>query len=462
MPQDVGMRRLLLILFAVGWVIALATAGASAQTGTGERFGTADLSTVHSLRFGDHGTMWRVVIDLSQPVRFQASVLSDPYRVVIDLPPVDWRARQSGHFQAQGLLDGYQYLAGGAAGGGRLTVNLRGPARIKEMQALEPRGGAGHRLVVDLEPIAAGAFRSTGTLPQASRSELAPAPAPKPVEQAATPTVQPLASPTSSHRIPEPRAPEPATEARAAPIPPLLPPGRRDPGRPVIVIDPGHGGADPGTLGAQGTLEKSITLLFSRELKRQIEATGRYSVFLTRSGDTFQRLRDRVEFARRSKADLFISVHADSLQDSSVRGASVYTLSDQASDAEAGALAAKENKADVIAGVDLTNENPVVASILIDLAQRETMNLSATFARHLVEEMAEPARILRKTHRFAGFAVLKAPDVPSVLLELGYLSNPDEERLLLQHAYRQRLADAVTRAINRWFTQASGNRNLSR
>jgi N-acetylmuramoyl-L-alanine amidase len=230
----------------------------------------------------------------------------------------------------------------------------------------------------------------------------------------------------------------------------------------VIVIDPGHGGADPGTVGLQGTLEKTITLLFSRELKNKLEATGRYSVVLTRSGDTFQRLRDRVEIARRAKGDLFLSVHADSLPDPTVRGASVYTLSDQASDQAAEALAAKENKADVIAGVDLTNENPLVASILIDLAQRETMNLSATFARHLVEEMAEPARILRKSHRFAGFAVLKAPDVPSVLVELGYLSNPDEERLLLQGEYRRRLAEAVARAIDRWFAEGSGNRTLSR
>lgn len=440
LAQDMVMRRLLFTLFAVGWCFSLVSGAAKAQ------LGTAEPPAVQSVRFGDHGTMWRVVLDLSQPVRFQATVLPDPYRLSVELPPIAWQARQSLRFQAKGLLDGYQFNPA-PSGGGRLIVTLRGPARVKEIQALEPRGGAGHRLVIDLEPVAATDFKSAGAVP------LQPAP-PARVESRAEPPVSPAPATQAL------ATPVLTTPARA-PIPPPRPPGPAS-GKFVIVIDPGHGGVDPGTTGHQGMLEKTLTLSFSRELKRALEHTGRYSVFVTRSDDRSLRLRDRLEYARRAKADLFLSVHADSLPDSSVRGASVYTLSDQASDKEAEALAAKENKADVIAGMDLTNENPVVASILIDLAQRETMNLSATFARYLVEEIAEPAQVLRKTHRFAGFAVLKAPDVPSVLLELGYISHPEEERLLLQPGYRQRIADAVVRAIDRWLAQERGNRTLSR
>ena len=172
---------------------------------------------------------------------------------------------------------------------------------------------------------------------------------------------------------------------------------------------------------------------------------------LTRERDIFVRLRERIAIARGAGADLFVSLHADSLRSRRARGASVYTLSNKASDKEAAALAAKENKSDLIAGIDLTHENPVVANILIDLAQRETMNESARFAKMLIREMGRDMRLLRNTHRFAGFAVLKAPDVPSVLIELGYLSNPTEERLLKTAAYREKAVGAIVRAIDSQF-----------
>jgi N-acetylmuramoyl-L-alanine amidase len=218
-----------------------------------------------------------------------------------------------------------------------------------------------------------------------------------------------------------------------------------------VVIDPGHGGVDPGAVGARGTMEKDIVLAMSRELQVVLERTGRYHVVLTRGDDSFMRLRERMAVARHAEADLFVSLHADAHKDLSLRGASVYTLSEQASDAEAEALAAKENKADLIAGVDLSEEAPEVTGILIDLAQRETMDLSSVFAQRLVIELGRATGLQRNTHRYAGFAVLKAPDVPSVLVELGYLSNPSEEDRLRTKRHRESLARAMERAIRRYF-----------
>ena len=247
----------------------------------------------------------------------------------------------------------------------------------------------------------------------------------------------------------------PPPEAEAAPFgtPPRPPVARRARGKRIIVVDPGHGGPDPGTIGARGTFEKHVTLAMAKEIKHQLEQTGRYKVVLTRDRDIFLRLGDRVALAREAQADLFLSIHADSIPDGSARGPSVYTLSEKASDREAAELAEKENKADVIAGLDLSHETPEVSTILIDLAQRETMNRSAHFAAGLIGEIRKETAVLRNTHRFAGFAVLKAPDVPSVLVELGFLSNPAEEKSLASRAHRVRLAQAVARATDRFFTR---------
>jgi N-acetylmuramoyl-L-alanine amidase len=257
-------------------------------------------------------------------------------------------------------------------------------------------------------------------------------------------------------RMPAAQAPTPARPAAAlepaafvVPIPPRKPWG---PARiRTIVVDPGHGGADPGTVGARGTAEKHVVLALARELRAVLEATGRYKVVLTRQRDLFVRLRHRVARARDADAELFVSLHADSMANRSVRGASVYTLSERASDREAALLAEKENKADLIAGVDLTGESSEVTNILIDLAQRETMNQSARFGMLLIKELKREVRLLRNTHRFAGFAVLKAPDVPSVLIEAGFLSNRRDETALGQKAYRLKLAQATTRAIDAYF-----------
>ncbi|MBN8531926.1 MAG: N-acetylmuramoyl-L-alanine amidase [Alphaproteobacteria bacterium] len=221
--------------------------------------------------------------------------------------------------------------------------------------------------------------------------------------------------------------------------------------KPVIVIDPGHGGVDPGAISVRGNQEKNFTLSYGMALKRALEATGRYRVVLTRGDDRFIKLRDRIAIARKAGGQLFLSLHADSTEDEQARGLSVYTLSDTASDKEAEALAQSENKADIIAGIDLSKEDEDVTNILIDLAQRETKNRSSEFAEMLVGALGREVRILENTHRFAGFAVLKAPDVPAVLVEMGFLSNPKDEKELLSENYRSRIIRSITRAVDAYF-----------
>ncbi|MBL8697692.1 MAG: N-acetylmuramoyl-L-alanine amidase [Alphaproteobacteria bacterium] len=317
------------------------------------------------------------------------------------------------------------------------------------------------------------------TLPSANPPTPPPVVQPPVVQPpvAAAPALpQPAAPPapiSPSAAVPPPATGAPASVPASPPqaTPPVEPPavataagGARPAGRigapgraasrPVVVIDPGHGGQDPGAIGASGTYEKTITLAVSRDVKRRLEASGRYRVHLTRDRDEFLRLRERVQRARGWKADLFISIHADSIGSSETRGASLYTLSDTASDSEAAALATRENRADIIAGVDLSHESREVANILIDLAQRETMNRSATLASIMVRELGREVRMLAVSpHRFAGFAVLKAPDVPAVLLELGYLSNRQDEALLKQAEHRRKVAIGIHRAVDAFFAR---------
>jgi N-acetylmuramoyl-L-alanine amidase len=223
----------------------------------------------------------------------------------------------------------------------------------------------------------------------------------------------------------------------------------------VVVLDPGHGGIDSGT-SPNGVPEKEVVLAFAEILKEKLVSKGRYEVHLTREDDTFIPLRERVEFARKRGASLFLSIHADYFPEKTDKatGATVYTLSEEASDEEARALAAKENFSDALAGIELPSDSDeVLANILIDLAQRETQNRSTVFARSIVGELAGKNALHTKKLRSAGFRVLKAPDVPSVLLELGFLSNPDDEKRLTSEAWRDRTADAVADSIDVYFAK---------
>ncbi|MES2983827.1 MAG: N-acetylmuramoyl-L-alanine amidase [Pseudomonadota bacterium] len=220
--------------------------------------------------------------------------------------------------------------------------------------------------------------------------------------------------------------------------------------KPLIVIDAGHGGQDPGAIGLHQTREKEVTLNFARALREELLRTGRYRVALTRDNDTFVLLPDRVAIARKMKADMFISLHADSNPRAEAKGLSIYTLSETASDAEAAALAERENKSDIIPGIDLSTTDADVASILIDLTQRETMNKSAVLADNIVDAMHAKVNRLPQTHRFAGFRVLKGPDIPSVLIEIGFISNAVDERLLLSPEYRDLVVASIVKGIDRY------------
>jgi N-acetylmuramoyl-L-alanine amidase len=241
----------------------------------------------------------------------------------------------------------------------------------------------------------------------------------------------------------------PAAKTDVALVVPPPPPQVAPSGLPVIVIDPGHGGVDPGTVGVGGIREKDVVLELARALQEALQRSGRYRAALTRDDDTFLRLRERIAVAREDHGDLFISLHANALFAGNVRGAAIYTLSEDGSDDEAERLASKENKDDILAGTDLSAHDPVVTSILINLAQRETNNRSIAFAEILAEELGRVTPLVHQSQRSGGFAVLKSPDIPSVLIEVGYLTNPQDAHNLSQPGFRAALAAAVVRALDR-------------
>jgi len=235
--------------------------------------------------------------------------------------------------------------------------------------------------------------------------------------------------------------------------------GGRGSNRPLVVIDAGHGGHDPGAPSVfEERREKDATLAIARALRDELLSSGRVRVAMTRENDRFLILGERREIARRLKADLFISIHADSAPNEEARGASVYTLSEVASDKVAAQLAIKENRADILNGVDLGGEGSDVSSILIDLTQRETMNISSAFAGLLQREMADSITMRARYHQFANLVVLKAPDVPSVLIETGYMSNMDDARTLFSKDGQRKIAVAIRRAIEAHFARRLAQR----
>lgn len=441
--------------------------------------GTSGEIVVTGVSLGETVGATRLILTLNRRIDHRVFFLNEPMRAVVDLPSVQWRI-SGGEVAPSGLVSGLRYGAFDAATG-RLVLDLAQPAKLREARFDLAPSGRGQRLVLDFERSTPDAFAqnvqpwsASGVLRamQANAPALAAAMAPPQLQTLTPPPAsqqQPPASAsqfaqTAAPRVAAPLAPTAPTNAAAPaavanPRPPQLPNAQggapaRPTGRPTIMLDPGHGGVDPGAIGVSGTHEKEITLAMAREIRRQLEQSGRYRVAMTRDDDVFVRLRDRIALARQQTADLFISIHADSMGSGNVatRGASIYTLSENASDNEAAALAARENRADIIAGVDLTRENRDVTSILIDLAQRETMNRSIVFARHLVSEMGREVLLLPQSpHRFAGFAVLRAPDTPSVLIEMGYLSNAQDELLLNRPHHRAKVAAGILRAIDAYF-----------
>eukprot|EP00435_Cladocopium_sp_Y103_P076768 s1_g507.t1 len=372
----------------------------------------ATMPLVSNVRLGEQGDVTRLVIDFGQGTSVPQNVftLADPYRVVIDLQNVNFQLPPETGKTGRGLVTGFRY-GQFQEGLSRIVVDAAGPVAISRHFALPAQSGFGHRIVVDLKSATAAEFARTVGLGR------------------------PIAPPTAA-------APPVST--------PQEPTADLDRKR-VVVVDPGHGGVDPGTHGQSGALEKDVVLAFAKEFSAQLRATGRYEVHLTRDTDRFIPLRERVNIARRHDADLFLSIHADAIDRRGVSGMSIYTLSETASDKEAAALAAKENRSDVIGGVDLQGESSEVTDILIDLAQRETKNFSVRFARTVVRNAEGVTPLLQRTHRFAGFRVLKAPDVPSVLVELGFLTNRSDERNLTTASWRRRVASTLVKSIDSYF-----------
>jgi N-acetylmuramoyl-L-alanine amidase len=387
---------------AIGWILSLLLLlGGAAQA--------VAKPAITDARLGVEPGMTRVVISLTQRSDFHVFTLADPYRVVIDMSEVDWKVPSGTKLRGQGLVAGMRYGLF-KAGTSRVVVDLMEPSEVVRAEYVPPANGEPLRLLVDLRPISDSQYRAqlkTATIAYSAVATIAPAT--KPAARTSSGAGGGVGALGGS------AAKQPADEPKR--------------GKPLIVIDPGHGGIDPGALGANLT-EKELTLSVAKILKQELEDTGKFRVLLTRSRDVYIPLRDRFGLAREKGAELFISLHADSHNNPLTRGASVYTLSEKASDAESAALAAKENKSDIIAGVDLSKQSNVVSTILIDLAQRDTKNMSTRFASLLVRELKDQTLLLGNTHRFAGFAVLKAPDVPSVLLEMGYISSSKDEALL--------------------------------
>ncbi|HYC16806.1 MAG TPA: N-acetylmuramoyl-L-alanine amidase [Pseudolabrys sp.] len=373
------------------------------------------------IRIGGDDKQTRFVVDLNRKIDVAAFTLADPYRVVVDLPQITFNLPPNAGEQARGLVKAFRYGLI-MQGGSRIVLDTKGPVRLDKAFVLDAAENQPARLVLDLVATDRAAFMRNIALEN-----------------------------RSAHGAPaRPSEPPPKTDG--------------DP-RPLIVLDPGHGGIDNGTKGSGGELEKDVVLAFAQTLREKLETSGKYRVAMTRTDDSFVPLGERVRFARSRSAALFISVHADALprNEGQAEGATVYTLSENASDAEAARLAEAENKADVIAGVDLTTEPDDVANILVDLAQRETKTYSMQFARTAVGELKSAARLHKHPLKSAGFKVLLAPDVPSVLVELGYMSTKDDLKQLTSAAWRARTAQALAQAVDSFFTPrvagAGGGRN---
>ncbi|MFT3986557.1 N-acetylmuramoyl-L-alanine amidase [Aestuariivirga sp.] len=406
----------ILLLMALALAVLFAAAA--------PREASAADATATAARVGGDAHRTRFVADLDKSVGFTAYTLPDPYRVIIDMPDVSFTLPSGSGAKGRGLVTAYRF---GQVDDGhsRIVMDTKGPVRIEKSFVVDPQAGQPARIVVDLLPTTEAAFLKSYKKDQHSQTVT-----PQPEQQAAS--------------VPDDEPVEiPAAKAEAAPQP-------KD-GKKVIVLDPGHGGIDPGAIGVTKLREKDVVLAYAQVLKDTLEKTGHYTVVMTRSDDTFIRLEDRVQIARDNHADLLIALHADLVRGASTRGATIYTLSAKASDAEAEALAQKENRADIIGGMDLATENKDVTDILIDLAQRESKAHALLFAKRAFGEMRGVTSFTGKPTRSAGFVVLKAPDVPSVLVELGYLSSKQDSALLTSDAWRRSVAAAMTRAVDNYF-----------
>jgi N-acetylmuramoyl-L-alanine amidase len=393
---------------------AMILAGSSPVLAQGRAQEPAALPVATDIRVAGDDQSTRLIMDVTQNLGVRAFTLADPYRVVVDIPQTIFQLPPKSGDAARGLIKAYRFGLV-MAGGSRIVIDVTKPVRIEKAQMLEAKDGQPARLVLDLAATDREAFMRHLALDRTAVK----------------------ANEAIRKSIDTGLADKPSGDTR-----------------PLIVLDPGHGGPDTGTKAGGGEImEKDVVLGFSMVLREQLEKSGRYRVVMTRTDDTFIPLIDRVKFARHRQAQLFVSIHADALPKSGadVQGATIYTLSDTASDAEAAKLAEDENRSDQIAGIDFGKEPGDVADILLDLAHRETKTFSHAFARLLIGEMRNAVRLHKKPLKSAGFVVLKAPDVPSVLIELGYMTNKQDLKLLTSDAWRAKTAATMAEAVDQFF-----------
>lgn len=382
----------------------------------------------------DPSRQTRLELDITAAVPYRSFVLNNPPRLVIDLPNMGWSAPMN-----KGDRNGYvrSYRRGTFQKDTlRLVFDLNKPVIVAQQSRITPAAGRPWRYIFDLKPVNPIQFQQAinkvnvgGGAPVTATQNAAPTPAPSVPDAVATPAHMPAAKQIAK-----------TIEKK-----------------PLVILDAGHGGVDPGAIASNGAREKNITLAVAQEVKRQLLATGRYRVQMTRDSDIFVKLPDRVRIARRAGADLFISLHADTVPRPQVHGASVYTLSDKASDIETAKLAERENAVDTLVNVDVGHVDADVADILIDLVTRDTMNQSKVLAETVVSTFHQKgvSTLPQRPHRSAGFAVLKAPDIPSVLIEMGFLSNRQEADMLTSATHRQKLGKAITGVVDRYFNETS-------
>jgi N-acetylmuramoyl-L-alanine amidase len=369
-------------------------------------------------RLGGDDKRTRFVVDLSKKVEISAYTVADPYRVIVDLPDVSFDLPANSGKAGRGLISAFRYGLIGR-GKARIVLDAHGPVKIDKAFVQAAFEDQPARLVLDLVRTDAASFKKS-------------AEAVKPIESVATVTL--------------------GSQKTVREVPVLV----RE--KPVIVIDPGHGGNDSGASGVHGEDEKEIVLAVGKILRDKLARSGRYKVVMTRDDDKFIPLEQRTAIARAHKAELFISLHADYIpkREGDARGATVYTVSERASDREAARLAEKENKADLIGAPGLKKQSDDIVNILYDLTHRETQNFSALFQRTLVGQMKTGGILLHQdAMRSAGFVVLKSPNVPSVLVELGYVSNADDVKNLTSDAWRNKAADSIAAAVDTFFAEHS-------
>jgi N-acetylmuramoyl-L-alanine amidase len=395
------------IVVAILWLVSLVLVGQGAALASATDTPTEKL-LAYSARIAGDDARTRIVIDFDQKPDFEIRYIASPDRIVIDLPATAFGFAAE-TLAPTGLFSDIRYGSMDDASA-RLVLTAARPARLVTAEAMANEDGKGYRLVLDAELV-----------PQQDFAALVAA-------QAWTPS-----------------------EAPPQPIDPAQMPAASAASDFVIAIDAGHGGIDTGATGATSkTAEKDITLAFAKELHEKLGSEPGIRTVLTRDTDRFLSLSERVVVARQKGAQLLISLHADTLRQGDIRGATVYTISDKASDHMAAQLAERENFSDTLGGVALPAETAEVNDILLDLTRRETQAFSISLAQAVVGSFEGQISLINNPHRHAGFRVLQAPDMPSILLELGFLSNKDDEKLLLDPAWREKVADLLVEAVKRY------------